>query len=189
MNPEIFLKVKIWALIFLSLKVCRWFLLITYPSGQTPRPCFSGWCTCACDPIQVLVIDFSGLSHVQHFTLYMNMAVYRYWFKWIRPDESSISQERLMPNGILSRRGEEFRGWQSWVWSCYKQHKWDFKWPKQETEKHKREIFKILRWRSWKDRKICIGKWKLTSPKAFFKKMSKLDWKWVQISRKPTKDH
>ena len=32
MSPDIFLKVEIWVLIFLSLKVRRWFLLVTYPS-------------------------------------------------------------------------------------------------------------------------------------------------------------
>jgi len=34
MSPEIFLKVEIWALIFLSLKFCRRFLIFTYPSAK-----------------------------------------------------------------------------------------------------------------------------------------------------------
>ena len=32
MSHEIFQKVEIWALIFLSLKFLRWFLIVTYPS-------------------------------------------------------------------------------------------------------------------------------------------------------------
>jgi len=32
MSPEIFQKVEIWALIFLSMKFCRRFSIITYPS-------------------------------------------------------------------------------------------------------------------------------------------------------------
>jgi len=31
MSPEIFLKVEIWAPIFLSLKFCRRFSIVTYP--------------------------------------------------------------------------------------------------------------------------------------------------------------